>query len=70
MVPHGTRWSTPCGLAMLAYGSIVHAQRPMAAPVTDLADQKFITAQTRKQGGPMPAEQLALEFEHLDHALR
>ena len=30
----------------------------------------FITAQTRKMGGPMPAEQLALIFDHLDLALK
>jgi len=47
-----------------------HAQRQVAAPVTDPADPKFITAQTRKMGGPMPAEQLALTFEHLDLALK
>ena len=38
--------------------------------VTDPNDPKFITAQTRKQGGVMPAEQLALVFDHLDHALK
>ncbi len=33
-------------------------------------DPKFITAQTRKMGVPMPAEQLALIFDHLDLALK
>src|SRR6476619_350464 len=47
-----------------------NAQRQLAAPITDPSDPKFITAQTRKQGGPMPAEQLALVFDHLDHALK
>jgi hypothetical protein len=42
----------------------------VAAAVTDPNDPKFITAQTRKQGGVMPAEQLALIFDHLDHALK
>ena len=54
-----------CGLAVVG-----HAQRQVAAPITDPNDPKFITAQTRKQGGPMPAEQLALIFDHLDHALK
>lgn len=57
------------GLAMLAQVSAVHAQRQVAASITDPNDPKFITAQTRKQGGPMPAEQMALVFDHLDHAL-
>jgi len=59
-----------CGLAMLAQVSAVQAQRQVAASVTDPNDPKFITEQTRKQGGPMPAEQLALVFDHLDHALK
>lgn len=57
-------------LAMLAHVSALHAQRPVAPPVTDPNDPKFITEQTRKQGGPMPAEQMALVFDHLDHALK
>ena len=48
----------------------VHAQRPVASPVTDPADPKFITAQTRKMGGPMPPEQLALIFDHLDLTMK
>ena len=56
-----------CGVVLLAPA---HAQRQVAAPVTDPNDPKFITAQTRKMGGPMPAEQLALIFDHLDHALK
>ena len=59
-----------CGLAMLSQARGAHAQRQLAAPVTDTTDPRFITAQTRKQGGPMPAEQLALVFDHLDHALK
>ncbi|HEY9228650.1 MAG TPA: hypothetical protein VIP11_18490 [Gemmatimonadaceae bacterium] len=59
-----------CGLAMLAQVSGLHAQRQAAAPVTDANDPKFISAQTRKQGGVTPAEQLSLVFDHLDHALK
>lgn len=51
-------------------GAPAWGQRQSAPPVTDPADPKFITEQTRKMGGPMPAEQLALEFEHLDLALK
>ena len=46
------------------------AQRQVAAPVTDPSDPKYLTAQTRKMGGPMPAEQMALVFDHLDLALK
>ena len=56
-----------CGAA---FAAPAFAQRQVAAPITDPNDPKFITAQTRKQGGPMPAEQLALVFDHLDHALK
>ncbi len=59
-----------CTVCVLAHASSLHAQRQVAAPVTDPNDPKFITAQTRKQGGVMPAEQLALIFDHLDHALK
>ena len=48
----------------------VHAQRQVAPSVTDPTDPKFLTAQTRKMGGPMPAEQMALVFDHLDLALK
>jgi aminopeptidase N len=64
------RAAIACTVCMLAYASPLHAQRQVAAPVTDPNDPKFITAQTRKQGGVMPAEQLALIFDHLDHALK
>jgi aminopeptidase N len=47
-----------------------HAQRQVAPAVTDANDPKFITAQTRKMGGPMPPEQLALIFDHLDLAMK
>lgn len=58
------------GVAMLGHLSTAAAQRQVAGAVTDPADPRFITAQTRKQGGPMPAEQLALVFDHLDNALK
>ena len=61
------------GMAMMCCAAFVapaFAQRQVAAPVTDPNDPKFITPQTRKQGGVMPAEQLALIFDHLDHALK
>ena len=61
---------TICGAVLLAPLSALHAQRQVAATVTDPNDPKFITAQTRKQGGVMPAEQLAVIFDHLDHALK
>ena len=57
-----------CGAAMLVQGPVTHAQ--VAAPVNDPNDPKYLTAQTRKMGGPMPAEQLALIFDHLDLALK
>ena len=59
-----------CGVSVLAGLAAAHAQRQVAAPVIDPADPKFITAQTRKMGGPMPAEQMALTFDHLDLALK
>lgn len=59
-----------CALAALTQAIPVHAQRQVAHATTDASDPKFITAQTRKQGGPMPAEQLALVFDHLDHSLK
>ncbi|WP_343520902.1 M1 family metallopeptidase [Sphingomonas sp.] len=55
---------------LAAPASVALAQRQVAAPVTDPADPKFVTEQTRKMGGPMPAEQLALTFEHLDLATK
>ena len=58
------------GLAMLAPVAPVHAQQRVAASLTDPNDPTFITEQTRKQGGPMPAEQMALVFDHLDLALK
>ena len=57
-----------CGHA--GAGGSVRAQQPVAAAVTDPNDPTFLTEQTRKQGGPMPAEQMALVFDHLDHALK
>src|SRR5215204_4175609 len=64
------RAATICGAVLLAPVFALHAQRQVAGAVTDPNDPKFITAQTRKQGGVMPAEQLALIFDHLDHALK
>ena len=59
-----------CGVSVLVGLAAAHAQRQVSAPVTDPADPKFITPQTRKMGGPMPAEQMALTFDHLDLALK
>jgi aminopeptidase N len=59
-----------CGLALCLPASVMHAQRALAESVSDTSDPRFITAQTRKQGGVMPPEQLALIFDHLDHALK
>jgi hypothetical protein len=58
------------GVAMLAPVAPVHAQQRAAASLTDPNDPAFLTEQTRKQGGPMPAEQMALVFDHLDQALK
>ena len=58
------------GAAMLAWMAPSHAQRQSAAPVTDPSDPKYLTTQTRKMGGPMPAEQMALIFDHLDLSLK
>lgn len=63
-------WTAAAGCALLGMAPGAMAQRQVAAAVTDPADPKFITAQTRKMGGPMPAEQLALTFEHLDLATK
>jgi aminopeptidase N len=46
------------------------ADRTPAAEITDPNDPKFLTEQTRKMGGVMPPEQLALTFEHLDLATK
>ena len=51
------------GLAMLAPVAPVHAQQRVAASLTDPNDPTFITEQTRKQGGPMPAELQAFMAE-------
>ncbi len=64
------RFAMACGLALLATTQTASAQRQSAAAVTDTSDPRFITAQTRKMGGVMPPEQLALRFDHLDHALK
>jgi aminopeptidase N len=57
-----------CGLLTPAYS--LHAQRQSGLAITDTSDPRFLTEQTRKMGGVMPAEQLALIFDHLDHALK
>ena len=59
-----------CGLTMLMPISVLHAQRQSGLSITDTTDPRFLTEQTRKMGGVMPAEQLALIFDHLDHALK
>jgi aminopeptidase N len=46
------------------------ADRTPAAEVTDPEDPRFLTAQTRKMGGVMPPEQMALDFRHLDLTTR
>ena len=48
---------------------ITAQQRQAVVPLMDSGDAKFLTDQTRKQGGIMPPEQLALQFDHLDHSL-
>lgn len=58
------------GVSVLVGLAALHAQRQVAAPVADPADPKFLTTQTRKMGGPMPPEQMALIFDHLDLALK
>ena len=62
--------ATICFAAALAHVPSVFAQRQVAAPVTDPSDPKYLTDQTRKMGGPMPAEEMALVFDHLDLALK
>ena len=63
-------WATMMCAAVLTRIPAANAQRQVAAPITDPADPKYVTAQTRKMGGPMPAEQMALIFDHLDLALK
>lgn len=58
------------GLALGLPMVTLPAQRQSAGAVTDTSDPRYLTAQTRKQGGVMPPEQLALIFDHLDHALK
>jgi hypothetical protein len=64
------RKTIPMAVLFFAAMLAAHAQRQVAAPVTDRNDPKFLTAQTRKMGGPMPPEQLALTFDHLDLAMK
>ena len=63
-------WAAMLAAMMETAVPAAHAQQQVAAPVTDPADPKYLSAQTRKMGGPMPAEQMALVFEHLDLALK
>ena len=62
-MPHTTRPALACTLALLAGTSAAHAQRQSAAAITDPNDPKFLTAQTRKMGGIMPPEELALRLQ-------
>jgi aminopeptidase N len=62
--------ATMCCAATLAHVPTAFAQRQVAAPVTDPSDPKYLTSQTRKMGGPMPAGEMALVFDHLDLALK
>lgn len=57
------------GLALLGSAAAVAQQAGGGAEDPD-AEAKAITAQTRKMGGVMPREQLALSLEHLDLALK
>ncbi|WP_336957710.1 M1 family metallopeptidase [Sphingobium aquiterrae] len=59
-----------CGAAALCGAGTAFAQRQVAASITDPNDPKYVTEQTRKMGGVMPPEQLALVFDHLDLALK
>lgn len=56
------------GVALVLVATHAWAQRTPAPDVTDPNDPKFLTAQTRQQGGVRPMEQMALEFRHLDLA--
>src|SRR3546814_34334 len=67
---NGRFWVTVACGALAGAAPAALAQRQVAAPVTDPGDAKFITEQTRKMGGVMPPEQLALTFEHLDLATK
>lgn len=59
-----------CGAAAIGGANAAFAQRQVAAPITDPNDPRYVTDQTRKMGGVMPPEQLALVFDHLDLALK
>ncbi len=59
-----------CGAAAISGANAAFAQRQVAAPITDPNDPRYVTEQTRKMGGVMPPEQLALVFDHLDLALK
>src|SRR3546814_6265850 len=67
---NGRFWVTVACGALAGAAPAALAQRQVAAPVTDPGDAKFITEQTRKMGGVMQPEQLALTFEHLDLATK
>ncbi len=56
-------------LPLLAFTAMVaHAADCPPAEIIGPDHPKFLTEQTRKMGGVMPAEQLALELRHLDLA--
>jgi aminopeptidase N len=57
------RWALACALGLLPV-SAAFARQPAPEPPTPLTDQ------TRRMGGPRPAEQMALTFEHLDLAIK
>ncbi len=65
-----TRTALLSGLALLTLLGTAGAQRGGAAAAIGPDDPRYLTEQTRKQGGIMPPEQLALRFDHLDHALK
>ena len=52
-------------LTLVALAAALCSVSPLTAQ-TDPGDPTYLTAQTRKMGGVMPAEQMALTFEHLD----
>ncbi|MFA6117454.1 MAG: M1 family metallopeptidase [Sphingomonas sp.] len=56
-----------CAMAVLGCGSAASARDETIVKADDPdAAAKFMTPHTRAQGGPRPAEQMALTFEHLD----
>jgi aminopeptidase N len=62
------KWQVCAGALLFALTSVAACgvDRTPAAEVTDPGDPRFLTEQTRKMGGVMPPEQMALDFQHLD----